>query len=121
MIMLDLPLAVQSRNIIDKLHWAKRNRMRGDWQWLVRAAVLAAKVQVVRQNHGALTIERVSPRKLDHDNFVGGCKQLQDALVREGFFVDDSVKHLTTTYIQTAGSPARTIVRINAADAASRN
>lgn len=33
-------------------------------------------------------------RELDFDNFVGGCKQLIDALAREGFIWDDDMKHL---------------------------
>lgn len=118
MILLDLPRATLSRNALDKMHWSRRNRLRGEWQWLVRAAVLEAKIEVVRQAHGFLTIERIAPRKLDPDNFSGGCKQLQDALVQEGFFVDDDEKHLTTIYIQTVGKPPRTIVRINTAFAA---
>ena len=33
-------------------------------------------------------------RELDFDNFVGGCKQLIDALSRERFIWDDDMKHL---------------------------
>jgi hypothetical protein len=115
MITLELPEPILSRNVMDKLHWARRYRMRGTWQWLVKAAVLEAHVKVVTVPHGYLTIERISPRKLDPDNFCGGCKLLQDALVSEGFFVDDDATHLTTTYIQSIGKPARTVVRIGEA------
>lgn len=121
MIVLDLPQATLSRNAVDKMHWAKRNRMRGDWQWMVKAAVLEGRIHVVCHPHVLMTIERISPRKLDPDNFSGGCKQLQDALKREGFFVDDDEKHLTTTYIQHVGNPARTIIRMTAASAAPRS
>lgn len=115
MITLELPEQILSRNVMDKMHWARRYRMRGTWQWLVKAAVLDGKVHVKTVPHGYLTIERISPRKLDPDNFSGGCKLLQDALVSEGFFVDDDETHLTTTYIQKIGKPARTIVRIGVA------
>ncbi len=115
MITLELPEQILSRNVMDKMHWARRYRMRGTWQWLVKAAVLEQHITVKVVPHGYLTIERISPRKLDPDNFSGGCKQLQDALVREGFFVDDDERHLTTTYIQRIGKPARTIVHIGAA------
>lgn len=114
MITLELPEAIPSRNEVDKMHWAERNRLRGSWQWFVKAAILNKRLRVQRTDPGILSIERISPRKLDRDNFVGGCKQLQDALVREGFFVDDTEAHLTTTYIQTCGRPPRTIVRIGA-------
>lgn len=114
MIILDLPQATLSRNALDKMHWSKRNRLRGEWQWLVKAAVLEANILVIPRTHGKLEIERISARKLDPDNLSGGCKQLIDALVSEGFFVDDDETHLTTKYLQTVGKPARTIVRINA-------
>lgn len=115
MIVLDLPQATLSRNAVDKMHWSKRNRMRADWQWMVKAAVLEGRIRVMSHPRVALTIERISSRKLDPDNLSGGCKQLLDALKHEGFFIDDDEKHLTTTYIQHVGKPARMIVRITAA------
>jgi len=41
-----------------------------------------------------LVIIGVRKRELDFDNFVGGCKQLVDALTHEGFIWDDDMKHL---------------------------
>ena len=112
MITLDLPMAVHSLNAMAKMHWAKRNRIRGQWQWLVRAAVLNAKIRVKRFDPAKVTIERFGPRKLDDDNFRGGAKQLMDSLVAEGFLADDSPEHLVAQYIQHISKTARTIVRI---------
>ena len=38
-------------------------------------------------------------RKLDHDNLVGGLKQLIDALVSEGFLYDDAPKYVRNMHI----------------------
>ncbi len=112
MITLDLPMAVPSLNAMNKMHWAKRNRLRGQWQWLVKAAVLNDRIRVRVVPKAKITIERYGPKKLDNDNFVGGAKQLVDSLVREGFLVDDSPDHLVAQYIQHISKTARTIVHI---------
>lgn len=112
MITLDLPMAVPSLNAMNKMHWAKRNRLRGQWQWLVKAAVLNDRIRVRVISQAKITIERYGPKKLDNDNFVGGAKQLVDSLVREGFLVDDSPDHLVAQYIQHISKTARTIVHI---------
>jgi hypothetical protein len=50
---------------------------------------------------------------LDHDNFVAGTKFLQDAIVAEGFVVDDKPKHLEPpVYKQHVGTPHRTEILI---------
>lgn len=116
MITLDLPLAVPSLNAMNKMHWAKRNRLRGQWQWLVKAAVLNDRIHVRIIPRAKLTIERYGPKKLDNDNFVGGAKQLVDSLVREGFLVDDSPDHLVAQYIQHIDRTPRTIVHIEVDD-----
>lgn len=112
MIVLDLPMAVPSLNAMNKMHWAKRNRLRGEWQWLVKAAVLNDKIRVTMFDPAKVTIERFGPRKLDDDNFRGGAKQLMDSLVHEGFLADDSPDHLVAQYIQHISQTARTLVRI---------
>jgi len=112
LITLDLPMAVPSLNAMNKMHWAKRNRLRGQWQWLVKAAVLNDRIRVRVIPVAKITIERYGPKKLDNDNFVGGAKQLVDSLVREGFLVDDSPDHLVAQYIQHISKTARTIVHI---------
>lgn len=116
MITLDLPMAVPSLNAMNKMHWAKRNRLRGEWQWLVKAAVLNDRIKVHIIPRAKLTIERYGPKKLDNDNFVGGAKQLIDSLVNEGFLVDDSPEHLVAQYIQHIDRTHRTIVHIEVDD-----
>lgn len=115
MIMLSLPMPTPSLNAVNKMHWSRRNRLRGDWQWLVKAAVLQERIRVQCSEHVTITIDRYGPRVLDQDNFIGGAKQLLDSLVWEGFMADDTPEHLTATYHQHIGKPARTLVRIETA------
>ena len=42
----------------------------------------------------SIVITGTRRRELDFDNFVGGCKQLIDALSRERFIWDYDMKHL---------------------------
>lgn len=111
-ITLNLDKATPSLNEVNKMHWSQRNRLRGEWQWLVKAAVLNDRVTVVTHEKAKITIERYGPRRLDHDNLVGGAKQLMDSLVREGFVVDDSPKHLLPEYRQHIDKIPRTLVHI---------
>ena len=113
MIVLDIPDSTPSLNVSQNLHWSKRHRLRARWQWLVKAARLDAKVYAVKPLAKArVTYERFGPKILDHTNMVGGCKILEDCLVREGFFVDDNPDCVgQPQYFQNIG-PRRTIVRI---------
>ena len=47
-----------------------------------------------------LSIISFRKRLLDHDNLVGGCKNLIDALWYEGFIFDDSEKYITNPKIE---------------------
>lgn len=113
MIVLDIPESTPSLNKSMGMQWAKKHRMRARWQWLVRAARLEAKqFPAAPLARARLTIERWGPRILDHDNFVGGAKFLQDSLVKEGFLVDDRPECIgQPQYFQHVG-PRRTVVRI---------
>lgn len=129
MIELVLPVPTPSANRIWGTHWSKKAKWRKTWAWHVRAERLRLGLfpkpkevgadqtteRVGKDQARAVTIERYGPRLLDHDNLVAGCKQLIDALVAEGFLVDDSPAHLSSTYRQHHGpkqKPYRTVVTI---------
>jgi hypothetical protein len=65
-----------------------------------------------------LEIERQAPTEryfLDQTNFAGGCKGLEDALVRLGYLVDDSLKWLDGPHLKQTVAPDRkfwTIIRV---------
>lgn len=79
---------------------------------MIRAEKLRLGAIWLPEGQRKVTIDRWGPRLCDHDNIVGGAKQLIDALVAEGFLVDDSPAHLQATYRQHVGKPYRTEVRI---------
>ena len=60
-----------------------------------------------------ITIERHSPRILDDDNFIGGCKQLRDAiaelLCKKG---DSTSDGLEFEYLQVKSKVKKTVVKI---------
>ncbi len=47
-----------------------------------------------------VTITRYAPRKLDHDNFVGGCKHLVDHMKNAHLIPQDDPKSVLITYNQ---------------------
>lgn len=112
MIELHIPEPTPSLNAFYGVHWTKKAKIRKHWSWLVRAARMHVRVPMLPPEHCKLTIERYGQRLLDRDNLIGGCKGLVDALVAEGFMVDDSPAHLTADYHQFIGKPYRTIIKI---------
>lgn len=111
-IKLVLPVASPSFNVLQGRHWSKKAWWRKQWGWMVRAERLRIGGISLPESPRKVTIERYGARRLDADNQVAGCKQLIDALVAEGFLVDDSPAHLQATYRQHVGKPYRTEVRI---------
>lgn len=116
MIVLDIPDSTPSLNVSQNLHWAKRHQLRAKWQWLVRAARLEARAFPTEpMKRARVTFERFGPKVLDHTNLVGGCKILEDCLVREGFIADDNPDCIgQPQYFQHIG-PRRTLIRIEPA------
>jgi hypothetical protein len=125
MITLTIPEAVPSGNALLWKHWRVKHRHRVHWAWLVRCAKMDAQVAgcvngspwgsnaVIR----GVTIERYGKRKLDHDNYVAGCKALIDALVSEGLLKGDGPDQVEVTYRQQIGQPDHTVVTIGQAPA----
>lgn len=116
MIELVLPLPTPSMNSLWGHHWSKKARARKQWAWMVRAERLRLLKLGPLPSNVALplhvTVDRYGPRVIDADNAIGGSKMLIDALVAEGFLIDDSPAHLQATYRQHVGKPYRTEVRI---------
>lgn len=92
---INIPIEIKSRNQIDKWHWSKKTHLRQEYQLLVRNQMSIMKISKVKEGTKCgLVIIGTRKRELDFDNFVGGCKQLVDAMVHEGFIWDDDSKHL---------------------------
>lgn len=112
-----LPIEVISRNRIDKYHWSKKTALRRTYQLLIRNQMNLNKITRIKESiKFNLVIIGTRKRDLDFDNFVGGCKQLVDALVHEGFIFDDDNKHLgipkfIQLKVKKGNDPSVTIIR----------
>ena len=86
-----IPMKVHSRNQIDKFHWSKKSKLRDAYTVYVRQQMKLHKMAPAKNDDVydvGITVCRI--RKIrDHDNLVGGCKQLLDALTRAKFIWDD--------------------------------
>lgn len=76
-----IPLTLPTRNVLDRMHWAERGRLRK----LISAEVFAAVHP--HRNYAAdpfdlcnVTITRYSPKEPDKDGLVGSVKGLLDVL-----------------------------------------
>mgnify|MGYP003663603319 CR=1 FL=1 len=91
-----IPVAINTRNKLDKMHWAQRHRLRNEYCLLVRNQMKLNKLKK-SDTGGKYKISILTFRKYrirDFDNLVGGCKQLLDALSHEGFIWDDDIKYI---------------------------
>jgi hypothetical protein len=110
-----IPKASPSVNVGYGEHWSKKFKVRREWQWLVRIARLEAKAFPEPLSRASITITRYGKRLLDHDNFVAGCKPIQDALRIERFITDDTLEVIGQPhYHQHIGKPHRTEITIEA-------
>ena len=78
----------------------------------------SAFAQTIQEFTGRLhiTIERHSPRILDDDNFIGGCKQLRDAIAELlGKNGDSTRDGLEFEYLQVKSKVKKTVVKIRSA------
>ena len=91
-----IPWPTPSLNQWQRMHWSKR-------QTAKKSYALGVLIKVGRHNTTvpvSVVITRYSSGKLDHDNLVGGCKGLVDAMVHVGLAVDDSPEWITVEYKQ---------------------
>jgi Holliday junction resolvase RusA-like endonuclease len=102
MIRLYLNHQVVSRNKLDSMHWAQRGKHAKMLKDLVRLELcrLQWPAGFTATGKRLVTIMGYRGRKLDADNFVGGCKALVDALTRHRLIVDDSSKWVRVEYHQ---------------------
>ena len=91
-----IPITIESRNKLDKMHWASKRRLRQTYCLLVRNQMRLNGIPKAedrsKYNVGILVFRRYRIR--DYDNLVGGCKQLLDALSKEGFIWDDDTNYI---------------------------
>lgn len=94
--LITLPVAINTRNKLDQMHWGARHRLKKTYSLLVRNQMKLNKLPKAEPGSvyqiNILTFRKYRIR--DHDNLVGGCKQLLDAMSSEGFIWDDDTKYI---------------------------
>jgi len=106
MLRIEIPIPTPSLNTLLRMHPHAKKRLRDQYTTILRAAATSihkAKPGQFRR----VWIERRGKRLLDHDNFVGGCKLLVDALGRADLIWSDSPRYLTVKYTQATTSAKR--------------
>lgn len=113
MITIEIPLPTPSLNKLQRMHFHARKRLRDSYERIFRARTTSL-TRALPSQFRRVKIVRYGPRQLDHDNLVGGCKPVLDALKRAGLIWDDSPAFLAVDYRQLKAAPkqARTVVSI---------
>ncbi len=73
------------------MHWRSTYQERNDWHELVNLIIRKAKNEETRPMQ--ISFCRVAKRLIDDLNVPAGCKWILDALVLNGWLVDDSWKN----------------------------
>ena len=100
---------VFSRNKIDKMHWAEKGRLKGQYRILIRNQM---RLNKIKETDGKckIIINCYVKRMMDMDNVWGGLKQFIDALCTENFIWDDSNAWLEIKQIKQIKSKDAKIV-----------
>jgi hypothetical protein len=96
-----LPLKIESRNVLDRQHWAKKKRSKQEFALFIRNQMRLRRIPPCDCATYKVSILSLRKKQLDYDNLVGGCKQLIDALIDEKFIYDDSPDYLEIKFSQT--------------------
>ena len=105
-----------SLNVTKKFHHGATKRMRSRYGLELLAAVRGRPwSDWPKDQRRRVTVTRIGPKLLDHDNLYGGAKTLLDAMRDIGLLVDDSPKHCEPVYFQRVagnGEAKCTLVRV---------
>ena len=108
---LTIPHKVESRNQLDRKHWAVKRQCKKIWALFVRNQMRLKKVRESEVGEKfKLTIISYRKKKLDLDNLYGGVKQLLDACSDEKLIWDDAPKYLDLKVEQQISTKYETIL-----------
>ena len=105
-----LPIKVESRNKLDRQHWAVKRRSKQQYALFIRNQMRLKKIKAAEKKKYKLVILSYRKKKLDWDNLVGGCKHLIDALIEEGFIFDDNPDYIDLNIAQYIAKEYQTII-----------
>lgn len=96
MVIKDTPI---SENVIRNMHWGTRKKLRDKWYWLILSQ--SGPIDETHTYYKGVEITGYMKRRLDYDNFVGGCKSvIVDNLTRLGLIKNDWLENIEITYDQ---------------------
>jgi len=97
------------------MHYMARDRETKDWRLMVRAVCgLPHMGEVQGKCRVAITLHR--KRLQDPDNATGSVKPVVDALVRNGWLVDDSPEYLELVVREEKSKDQRTVIEWECCD-----
>ena len=82
-----------SRNAVDKWHWAKKQKLKREYQFMIRSEMNDKQIKGTCEKC-SIKITCGVKRLMDIDNLIAGLKQFIDALCIERYIHDDSPKWL---------------------------
>lgn len=103
MLRIEIPLPTPSLNVLLRMHPQAKKRLRDQYATIFKARATSL-TRAKPGQYRKVWVERRGKRLLDHDNLVGGCKPLIDALERAGLIWRDSPRYLTVNYSQIKAS-----------------
>lgn len=107
---------VPSANVVMRWHWAKRQKMRINWGWLIAEALAVAAqdgTETKRTVKKTVTITRCSTRLIDQTNLaLGSDKLILDNLVSLGALVDDSPAWCDVILLQKVSKVKKTVIEV---------
>jgi Holliday junction resolvase RusA-like endonuclease len=95
-----------------RLHWGHQRKMKQDWAWLIKAAVLAAKIGRPEIKFARVTIILSFPvnRRRDIDNYTP--KVILDGLVAAGVIMDDRSDWIDVQWRLVKGDKRCTVIEV---------
>ena len=102
---------IESRNVLDRQHWAVKRKSKGIWALFVRNQMKLNKIREAKEGERfKLSIISYRKKLLDKDNLYGGIKGLLDACIEENLIWDDSPKYLDLDVDQYTSKKYETII-----------
>ena len=102
---------IESRNILDRQHWAVKRESKKIWALFVRNQMRLKKIKKADVGQKfELTIISYRKKLLDLENLYGGVKGLLDACIDEELIWEDSPKYLDLVVEQYTSKKYETII-----------
>lgn len=105
MLSFPIPQKVSLNAVYSGIHWAKRKNLADTYHMAVKVALIQAKLPQIKEFPVDVTYEFTFKKNaLDSSNCAFMAKMVEDSLVTNGFFPDDTPKYIRSVkYISKKG------------------